>query len=397
MHTINIDEIPTILKGATLFASGGGGQYSLGIDILNSYLNKHPDHPQTFNLVQISDMEGADIGMSLAIMGSPTNHATPDVLSEVILDAHKEGTFMCKTRLNQDIKYLISLELGGANTVVPIIDALNTGLPVIDADLCGRAVPALNTMLSALNELPTAPLAMADQYKNAYEIALKHTNDAFLAEKICLSILSQVGENGANAGVAGWNFSCDQLPDGVATETITICHKAGMAIEELESLSPEERRTHDIFDHLKDSNDIGIYVTKLTKKPCTITEFHQDQQEGQSLDQGHFILKDEKNTYKVRFLNESLIVGELVFDTVDRVLVTAPDIIAVYDITTGKAVTNADLAELNKSGELRKHEFSLGIIKVHKNWDKDIDTLSTFWRVPFNALKYTGNVKRMDW
>ncbi|MED9781329.1 MAG: DUF917 family protein, partial [Peptococcaceae bacterium] len=57
--------------------------------------------------------------------------------------------------------YTMPVEMGAFNTFAPMLISLMTGLPTLDADAAGRAVPGLDTLLSHINGGATSPLAMA--------------------------------------------------------------------------------------------------------------------------------------------------------------------------------------------------------------------------------------------
>ncbi len=56
---------------------------------------------------------------------------------------------------------LVALEIGGQNALSAATAARQTGLPLLDADLMGRALPRIDQTLLALTGAPTGPVALA--------------------------------------------------------------------------------------------------------------------------------------------------------------------------------------------------------------------------------------------
>ncbi len=72
---------------------------------------------------------------------------------------------------------------------------------------------------------------------------------------------------------------------------------------------------------------------------------------------------------------------------------TAPDIIACYDLDTSEPLTNADFFDDN--GKLIKRRVVLGAIQVdEKWWMKGYDLVNKIWKGYFKNVKYSGDVVR---
>lgn len=65
------------------------------------------------------------------------------------------------------------MELGGFNTFTPILSSMIEGIPMVDADGAGKAVPGLETVISHVNGLPTGPYVMGSIQGDAYVVAPK--------------------------------------------------------------------------------------------------------------------------------------------------------------------------------------------------------------------------------
>lgn len=160
MQILNEQDIINVMNGAALLAAGGGGCFDDGMILLESFKKNHPDKPITVRLVDVSEMEDGAYAAVVAGMGAPTEGAGKD-FTPCAVDAFAEVQRMA-AEMGKGVHYTMPVEMGAFNTFVPMLISLMTGLPTLDADAAGRAVPGLDTLLSHINGGATSPLAMAD-------------------------------------------------------------------------------------------------------------------------------------------------------------------------------------------------------------------------------------------
>ena len=86
---------------------------------------------------------------------------------------------------------LISNEIGGSNSVEPLIPAAMAGLPVVDADGMGRAFPELQMKTFFVYGVPCCPMAVADEKGNT--VVIRETISPAWAERLARSITIQMG------------------------------------------------------------------------------------------------------------------------------------------------------------------------------------------------------------
>lgn len=107
--------------------------------------------------------------------------------------------------------------------------SLMTGLPTLDADAAGRAVPGLDTLLSHINGGATSPLAMADDNGNITHIRCADPHDAVMAQNIASPIARAFH---SNAGIAGWIMGRDEIQARIPTGTISLAKAIGEVIQQ---------------------------------------------------------------------------------------------------------------------------------------------------------------------
>ena len=385
-------ELIQILKGATLLAAGGGGSFRLGQSILEEFKLQNPDIPIQFEVYDASQMREGEHSFSVAIMGSPTAHASAADLAKVSLMAYNE-TEALANRFGKNPQYALALELGGANTLIPLLCAMKYNTNVLDADLCGRAVPGLETILSSINNLPTAPFALTDSNGNSYDFIMSNPYDAVAVESSAVAILNHLQTNG---GVTGYYFDQNEINANIPTGTITTCLQIGQCIEIFEAMTIEQRKATPLFEMLNQMN-LGVRCATLTERASTIRDFHQEPAGGGARDKGYYYLGEEGTPGKdffVQFNNESMAVSVLQEDGTYRCIATAPCIITMYDENTGMPLTNADLKEQFLAGNGNSLNVVLGIVEVDYKWWNNPSAVTEAWRPYWVESGYTGELVR---
>lgn len=385
-------EIDCILKGATLLAAGGGGSYSLGAEILKSFKEQNPDVEIKIQLCDVQEMKDGESTFGVGIMGSPSAHASEEELAKVALLSYGE-TLELARRYGKDPEYALALELGGANTLIPLLCAMKYDLKVVDADLCGRAVPGLETALSSVNGLPTAPFALTDGEGNSYDINMADPYDAAGVESVAVAILDHLQSNG---GFTGFYFSGEEISENVPTNSLTQCMQIGQCIETFQAMSIEERQERPLFQMLNEMN-YPIQCATLTTKASPVQYFHQESAAGGARDKGYYYLGVEGepgNYFYIQFNNETMAVSVLNDSGDYDCIATAPCIITMYDENTGMPLTNADLKEQILSGNGDALNVMLGIIKVDEKWWNNPAATTRAWKPYLEEAGYMGDIVR---
>jgi len=127
-------------------------------------------------------------------------------------------------------------EIGGGNSMGPLITGLQMGLPTVDADGMGRAFPELPMTTFLFNdEIHAAPFAMADAGDNAVVVP-QTVNDEW-AERIARTLAVSMG---ATAGLAGFVMTGAQFKAYCIPYTLTLALMRG-------KISDIDRRTTEGF------------------------------------------------------------------------------------------------------------------------------------------------------
>lgn len=364
-NILNETDLRNVIIGATVVGAGGGGSPTGGLDLLDIYKRNNPGKPVELELVDPKEMEEGAYAAVTAGMGAPRALLGKDFTPYAVNSY--EALVEMAAGMGRKLKYAIPVEIGGFNTFVPMLIALLRGIPIIDADGAGRAVPALDTLLLHVNGLNTSPLAMADHKNNRLSIELADPRDASTAEVIGRYICTAFD---MIAGLSGWMVTKEDILSAIATNSITYAKSIGEVMAKYDG-------NGNVYDFIAKNSTLPC------KPVCTGKIIKMETKTANGFDYGVAIIAGEDgHEYKIPFQNENLAIykdGE--------VIMTAPDIISVYNKDTKLPMTNADTAE----GQY----VDVGIARVDEKWWKQGEAkINEVWKPYFSNVEYTGKIVR---
>jgi DUF917 family protein len=318
---VDTESLRNILYGSTFFGAGGGGSPEVGTYLIDRI--ERETGGATITLLDATEMEDHRYAVMVAGIGAPRVIKERGFGVEAIyaFDAIRNLHFLT----GKDICYLMAGELGGFNTLVPFYVAAKRGLPVIDADGNGRAVPELSTTLYNCYRIPVSPLVLANSNGDIGIFFLHDPIDHHSAELSARAITTVWG---MSAAFASWVVSREQIVSSLVPGSISMCEKIGSIFREKSSstvgtLSAELRKfgIKELFvgriaalnTMSKESFDVGLTVLEGL---CDYT--------GASME--------------IYFKNENILAK-----LNDRVIAAVPDIITLVDMESLQPLTNADI------------------------------------------------------
>jgi|GEM_PF-899542 len=179
--TLELDSLPALATGFALLGSGGGG----GTTMLELVLRDSPDWP-------ISLYDVADLDPDLPVLGAAFVGSTI-LLGERLPGADPFARLIAAAErwLGYRVPVVCSLEGGGLNGLAPF--TLAGERIIVDADLTGRAVPALDQMSLLVDGVPNI-IVTCDT--GAGGVALVDTGRALDIERIVRAATVQAGGTG---------------------------------------------------------------------------------------------------------------------------------------------------------------------------------------------------------
>jgi hypothetical protein len=135
MQRLNKQQLEDVMIGATLLGAGGGGSPQNSVKLIERTVAASP----TVEMVSVEEVRDTAHVCVTAGMGSPLAALQRDIVPELI----RAFQFMQERVSDRSIEYILPLEIGGGNTIVPMLVAAHTGVKVVDADGAGRSIPQL--------------------------------------------------------------------------------------------------------------------------------------------------------------------------------------------------------------------------------------------------------------
>ena len=163
LRPVSAAEIESLAIGAWILGTGGGGSPYLAL------LNMRKLYREGVCVSLLDPMDLADDARVAVV----SNMGAPLVGQERLTDPQ---TIARAVRMMEEYRgchfdAIMSLEIGGGNSLQPFMAAAVLGLPVVDADCMGRAFPEAQMTSFAIHDLTMYPLTLADVRDNAVVVA----------------------------------------------------------------------------------------------------------------------------------------------------------------------------------------------------------------------------------
>lgn len=179
MKRLNYQDLLDLVEGAAVFSAGGGGSTEGGYKIAD----KLASEGIVVNLIEPSEVPDDAKVVNFACVGATTAIEYDSEAAVKTLKALEEyaGFHAFAT---------IPVELGGFNTLAAVDVGARHGVPVVDADGAGRAVPEVHLKVYTIDGIPLAPMVVADVH-GGNVVVVKETTDARAAEGIARALAAE--------------------------------------------------------------------------------------------------------------------------------------------------------------------------------------------------------------
>lgn len=314
---LNKQSLEDIVWGSTILGAGGGGSPYDGLKLVEKIENE-------VMLLNVEDLPEIAHAVVVAGIGAPKAMLEKGFGPEAVLafDTIKNITAIGGTRID----YLMPGEIGGLNTITPLYVAAQKGVPVVDADGNGRAVPELSTGLYPIYRIPTSPLVVANKEGDSIVAYLGNPLNTTTAENIARTAAVSFG---MVAAFATWIVDMATIEKYLVPNSISKTRKIGKVIRETKAQGGDV-----VSEVIKVTGGRELFrgqIRKIESKTVEGFDFAKTIVEGIESYQGKTFTIDSKNENMIGSLN-----GEIV--------IMVPDLISTLTIS-GEPLTNADTKE----------------------------------------------------
>ena len=153
MKQIDLHHLDDLALGSVFLATGGGGDPHVPLLITREAIKKYGP----VNLVAPEDLDDDAYIVPIGSVGAPT--VSLELLPS--LDEASQTIDAFEAHVGRKVDAVASFEIGGGNSLIPLVAAAGKGIPVIDGDGMGRALPEAQMMSYAIAGVkPTPALAL---------------------------------------------------------------------------------------------------------------------------------------------------------------------------------------------------------------------------------------------
>ena len=154
LRDITLEDIESLAVGAWVLGTGGGGSpYLALLNMRALYKDGH-----RVQLMQAADLADDDWVAAVSGMGAPLVGQERLTNSGTIARA----VALMEEHIGVRFRGIMSLEIGGGNSIQPLMAAAHLKRPVVDSDMMGRAYPEAQMTSVAVGDLKPCPLSTVD-------------------------------------------------------------------------------------------------------------------------------------------------------------------------------------------------------------------------------------------
>lgn len=330
MNKICSKDLTALSLGSVFLATGGGGDPYLPMLLAKQALEEWGP----VDLITVADINDNAYIAAIGAVGAPT--VSLELLPSI--DEAPETLNAFESYVGKSVDLLASFEIGGGNSLLPIIAAAKKGIPIIDGDGMGRALPEAQMMTYAIAGAKPTPAVARDYAGN---LAKFESSSTEIYERHIRSFAMAAG---------GMIVAVEHPMSGAFIKTAIIPGTVSFAIKLGQVLTLQRGNVEQIMPHLQAlfSNSMYgdcklLFTGKVVDKSTKIIGGYDI---GNAVIEGFGSSKKQlsiaiKNEYLLALLQET-------------VLASVPDLIIVVDYETSAPIN----AERLKYGQ------RVGVISV---------------------------------
>lgn len=311
---IRVDDIKDIALGSAFLATGGGGDPMISQLATEQIMREHGE----VELLPLSELK--DSATVVAVGGS----GAPSIMLEKMPNG-MEGVWALEkleAHLGRKADALIAFEVGGSNSLLPVMTAAIAGLPVVDGDGMGRALPEMQMVTFSIYGVSGTPMAVVDEFGDGALITARSSEKAE-------AMIRQLG-----LAMGGQCTSAEHVMDGATTRQVTVAGSISLALRIGQTLRQHRGELDQLIGQLQPELRQAGYGELRCLLQGKVTDIHRSMEGGFDLADVWIDSFDGQRQVKLAVRNEYLMVSEA-----DKPLAMVPDLITLVDSDTAQPIT----------------------------------------------------------
>jgi len=314
--TITHEDIADLCKGSVFLATGGGGDPYVSQILVQQALRKYGP----VELVSLCELPEDALVVAIGEVGAPTVSLEQLPIGTECLDVIDRF----EAWVGRKITHIVSFEVGGANSVIPLITAAARNIPLIDGDGMARALPEAQMMTFAIEGVRPTPAVAVDY---AGGCVYFDTADTLLYERQVRNLAMAMG---------GMVFTAEHPMTAAEARRAIVPGTISFALELGRTLSANKGnagQTAGALAALFERSDYGVFRHLYTGKVVDI-----NRKIAGGFDVGEAVLEavgDDRPPLRLSIKNEFLVAT-----LGGRVIASVPDLITMVDHETSLPINS---------------------------------------------------------
>jgi len=343
---IEIKDLEDLALGSVFLATGGGGDPYVPRLIAEEAIKRYG----SVEVIAPSDLADDTYVVTIGGVGAPT--VSLELLPSVDDAANTLAAF--EKQVNRKVDAVASFEIGGGNSLIPLVAAAGKGIPVVDGDGMGRALPEAQMMTYAIAGVKPTP-AIAYDYAGNVTAFSTDTTDVYERHIRSLAMAA-----GGMITTAEHPMTGSELKRSIIPGTLSFTIKLGQVLREHRGSAEDILKPlQDVFRDSIYGECRCIFTGKVIDKATRIVGGY---------DIGEAIIESfdgNDSKLKISIKNEYLLAT-----LGDRVVASVPDLIVIVDYETSTPIN----AERLRYGQ-RVAVFAVGCPEFYRS-EKALEVVS---------------------
>ncbi|EAQ28302.1 hypothetical protein NAP1_11923 [Erythrobacter sp. NAP1] len=319
---LDAQALEDILVGSSYLGTGGGGSLSEARELIAKDLSAG----LTFSMLPVealadSDRVACPYGLASLAETSADMQARLDAIENRVEVPVQAAFEALERHLGQKFAGVIMGEIGPLSLAEGLSIAARLGVPALDADTVGRAVPEINQHSVKVAGIPLTPIGAATPFGD--EMIVETLGDPTRAEDILRSIAVVSRECGVTDSPISGRLA--KREGTLVTESLTLSRRIGTAVREAKAAGS------DAIEAARAAADGYLLFTG------TVAGFDWRDEDGFLVGEVTLAGTDgfDGQSFETQVKNEHLVARRN-----GAVVATCPDLISIIDVESGDGIVN---------------------------------------------------------